>query len=183
MVNLIFVSAPYQKRNKPFEGSVSSASIALVSRVIRRILTEIYSLEKDGYDLECEIGCFLCPRAVDSHIQPFERSASPASSAVVLIIIRSILTEIPILEERGRVLESANSKCLHACVMFSQTTDSLFNLMPLASDSHNRKWIVSSLASSVQDKGPWKDMVQTIDVFTPTLTLPQSSHIATVFPW
>jgi hypothetical protein len=59
MVNLIFVSAPYQKRNRPFGISVSSTSIALVFRVIRGILTEIYSLEKDDYDLECEIGCFL----------------------------------------------------------------------------------------------------------------------------
>jgi hypothetical protein len=100
------------------------------------------------------VSCTLCTWAVDSHIQPFERSAFPACSAVVSIVIRSILTEIPILEERGRVLGSANSQCLHACVMFSQTTDSLFNLMPLASDNHNRKWIVSSLASSVQDKGP-----------------------------
>jgi hypothetical protein len=105
MVNLIFVSAPYQKRNKPFEGSVSSASIALVFRVIRGILTEIYPLEKDDYDLECEIWCFLCTRVVDSHIQPVERSAFPVCSAIVSIVIRSILTEIPILEELCRVLE------------------------------------------------------------------------------
>lgn len=105
MVNLIFVSAPYQKLNRPFGRSVSSASIALVFRVIHGILTDIYSLEKDDYDLECEIGCFLCTWAVDSHIQPFERSAFPTCSAVVSIVIRSILTEIPILEECGRVLE------------------------------------------------------------------------------
>jgi hypothetical protein len=105
MINLIFVSAPDQKRNRPFGRSVSSASIALVLRVIRGVLTEIYSLKKDDYDLECETGCFLCTRAVGSHIQPFERSAFPACSAVVSIVVRSILTEIPILEERGRVLE------------------------------------------------------------------------------